>query len=238
MSLNAKIAIVLTAATTVFAPIAANAGETSTGATAAAVSIKFNDCSKKCGGTEGGFSITPGGNTTGFGSGVRELSAAVATGETSAVAMSSSNRFGTSASANGYSAPVSFSYEVIKSYDSNKFGLDITSSSKYTQEAALEYAANSKESNYYKFSKDAAGYDKSSKGKKGGSSESGYETSKDVKKGSSSESNKSVNASYEASATNNQSTTLATENNSSYSRVGYTYTGPSAAIKNLPAIGK
>jgi hypothetical protein len=231
---NSKLAIAIAAAA-LLTPFAAKAGETSsTGATAAAVSIKFNDCGK-CGGGSGSFSITPGGNTTGGGTGVRELSAAVATGETSAKAQASSSRSGTSASANGYSAPVTFSYEVVKKTDSSKLGFDNQYSSEYKKEAALEYASKNKKSSYSEYSKDAEGYSKYTKGKKGYSSESGYETSKDAKSGSASEDGKSVKASYEASATEKGSTTLATENNSTYSRTGYTYTGPSAAIKHLPA---
>jgi hypothetical protein len=109
MKLSSKltVAIATAAVAAVVFPIAANAGP-STGSTAATVSIKFNDCN--CSPTSGGFSITPGGTATGNGNGVKELSAAVATGETKAEATSMSNHSGTSARAEGYSKPVSFMY--------------------------------------------------------------------------------------------------------------------------------
>jgi hypothetical protein len=106
MKLSSKLTFAIAAAS-VICPIAANASPI-TGSTAATVSIKFHDC--KCGPTSGNFSITPGSTANGAGSGVKELSAAVATGETKAEANSVSNYFGTSADAKGYSKPVTFSY--------------------------------------------------------------------------------------------------------------------------------
>jgi hypothetical protein len=89
----------------VLCPIAAYAGPT-TGSTAAAVSIKFDGTA-----ASGYSTIAPGGTTsTGGSNGIKELSAAVATGESSAIATSSSYVGGTNSSANGWSAPVTFNY--------------------------------------------------------------------------------------------------------------------------------
>ena len=89
----------------VLCPIAAYAGPT-TGSTAAAVSIKFEGNA-----TTGYSTISPGGATNAGGSnGIKELSAAVATGESSAQANASSYVGGTNSNANGWSAPVTFTY--------------------------------------------------------------------------------------------------------------------------------
>jgi hypothetical protein len=124
MNLSSKIALALLAgstAATVGYPMVASALP-ATGSTAAAVSIKFQDT----GATVGNATLNPGGTTNATGNnGVKELSAAVATGESTAKANSSSgsstsvivgntlvgtNTVGTSASAEGFSQPVKFSY--------------------------------------------------------------------------------------------------------------------------------
>jgi hypothetical protein len=108
MNFPSKLTIAIAAAS-IICPIAANASPVvSTGSTAAAVSIKFQ--SYRGGPTNGNFTMNPGTNASGGGSGVQELSAAVATAETKATAESSSSRSGTKATAKGYSAPVSFKY--------------------------------------------------------------------------------------------------------------------------------
>jgi hypothetical protein len=235
MSFNSKIALAIVA-TALLTPFAASASDVTTGSTAAAVSIKFNKCGS-CGNT-GNFSITPGGTATGGGSGVSELSAAVATGETEAHAQSGSNRFGTSATANGYSAPVNFSYEATTAHNSNKLGVDLQSSEYYTEEAALQYAANSKNSEYDYLSKSISGYSEFNKTRKSISGKAGFEAEKTVKSGSESESEKALKANYSATAKKNSSTIIAVENTSNQARTGYTYSGPSTGMKFLPGIVK
>ncbi len=124
MKLSSKIALALLTggtAATVGYPMVASALP-ATGSTAAAVSIKFQDT----GATVGNATLNPGGTTNANGNnGVKELSAAVATGESNAKASSSSgsstsvivgtalvgtNTVGTSATAEGISAPVTFKY--------------------------------------------------------------------------------------------------------------------------------
>ncbi|NJR32348.1 MAG: hypothetical protein HC778_05275 [Chamaesiphon sp. CSU_1_12] len=106
MNFQSKLTLALVASSAVF-PMAAQALPT-TGTTAAAVSIKFDGTSN------GNFQIQPGTNATGGGTGVRELSAAVATGETESTASSASltsgPNAGTTATARGFSTPVTFSY--------------------------------------------------------------------------------------------------------------------------------
>ena len=105
MNFTSKLTIAIATAAAI-CPIAANASPVvSTGSTAAAVSIKFQNY--EGGSTSGNFSINPGANAKGGGTGVQELSAAVATGETKANAESTSSFFGTTATAKGYSAPSS-----------------------------------------------------------------------------------------------------------------------------------
>ena len=96
MNFASKLTLAL-AAGSIFLPLAAQALPATTGTTAAAVSIKFQNSGK----TSGGYSINPGGNASGGGTGVQELSAAVATGETKANATSSSTVAGTTATADG-----------------------------------------------------------------------------------------------------------------------------------------
>jgi hypothetical protein len=106
MKFSAKLTLALAAGSALF-PVAVQALP-STGTTAAAVSIKFDGTST------GNFSIQPGSNAAGSGTGVRELSAAVATGETESTASSASltsgANAGTTATAKGFSQPVTFSY--------------------------------------------------------------------------------------------------------------------------------
>lgn len=145
MKFSIKVALAIVTAA-IISPIAANANPVvSTGSTAAAVSIKFNDC--RCGGN-GGFSITPGGNTNGGGAGVKELSAAVATGETSAIANSASTKKGTTAHANGYSTPVSFTYYTSSDIGSSKVTSDYTTASEYVNHTASQSAMAEDESKY------------------------------------------------------------------------------------------
>jgi hypothetical protein len=136
MKLSSKLTFAIAAAS-VICPIVANASPI-TGSTAATVSIKFNEC--KCGPTSGNYSITPGGNATGSGSGVKELSAAVATGETKAEATSQSGYSGTSASATGFSKPVKFTYvntsDVSSSVETRNYSYNTTSQKNKAQQSA------------------------------------------------------------------------------------------------------
>jgi hypothetical protein len=138
MSLVIKIAIGI-ATITLLNPLAAMA---ETGATAAAVSIKFHNC---CANSNGRFSITPGGNASGGGSGVSELSAAVATGETSATANSTSGVSGTTANAAGWSAPVNFSYESISLKRTEEQFEQSGSSVKNEQESTITLASKNEQ---------------------------------------------------------------------------------------------
>ncbi len=143
MNFTTKIALALVATTTAGVaafPMVAAAGP-NTGSTAAAVSIKF----QKSGGT-GNFTITPGSTANGGGSGVQELSAAVATGETLATAESKSNKQGTSATANGFSAPVTLSYETFNNQTKVQGNSESTSNSEFKAQAAIDFAAAQKSS--------------------------------------------------------------------------------------------
>jgi hypothetical protein len=143
MNFSSKFTLAIATAA-IFYPLAAVANPVSTGSTAAAVSIKFQEC--KCGPTSGNFSINPGGNASGGGNGVQELSAAVATGETKAKAEASSKKSGTNASAYGYSKPVSFTYETYSDVSNKKYRSEYTQNSEYQKEAAIEFAASQKKS--------------------------------------------------------------------------------------------
>lgn len=135
------LAIAATSVASIVFPIAAYAGP-STGSTAAAVSIKFNDC--KCGPNNGNFSITPGGNANGAGSGIKELSAAVATGETRATAESAARYSGTDAYAEGYSKPVSFTYETHSDVSNKTYKSKYDYDSEYKLQAEIEFEAKVK----------------------------------------------------------------------------------------------
>jgi hypothetical protein len=162
MNFTSKLTLAL-AAGSFLCPIAAYAGPTTgptTGSTAAAVSIKFQDC--KCGPTSGNFTINPGSSANGSGTGVQELSAAVATGETSAEANAGtktgksvelkkgeygSNSGGTNASAKGWSQPVTFSYVSTSDVSSKKDTRDYSYSYKSQVNQEADSASSKKKSN-------------------------------------------------------------------------------------------
>lgn len=79
--------------------------QTASSATAAAVSIKFQESS-----VGNGFSLNPNGSATGNVNGVQDISAAIATGETRATATTGIGTNGTNASSEGYSQPVTFKF--------------------------------------------------------------------------------------------------------------------------------
>ena len=81
------------------------AADSVSSATAAAVSIKFQNSS-----TTNGFSLNPNGSATGNVNGVQDISAAIATGETKATATTGISGNGTNATSEGYSQPVAFKY--------------------------------------------------------------------------------------------------------------------------------
>jgi hypothetical protein len=150
MNFTSKLTIAIATAAAI-CPIAANASPVvSTGSTAAAVSIKFQKCN--CGPTSGNFSINPGATHSGGGSGVQELSAAVATGETRAKAESASSRSGTKATAHGYSTPVTFKYTTTSDVSNKDRRSEYTYSSDYKEQAAIEFAAAQKNSAFLKAS--------------------------------------------------------------------------------------
>lgn len=86
-------------------PLAATA-EPIIGSTAASVSIKFQDA----GATSGNFSLNSSGAGTSGVVAVKEISAAIATGETRATAGSYASDTATNATSEGYSQPVAFKY--------------------------------------------------------------------------------------------------------------------------------
>jgi hypothetical protein len=237
MKLSAKLTISIAAAS-VICPIAANASPVvSTGSTAAAVSIKFQNC--KCGPTSGNFSINPGANASGGGSGVQELSAAVATGETKANANSASSYSGTTATAKGYSAPVSFKYTTTSDVSNSDRRSEYTYSSDYKEQAAIEFAAAQKNSDFLK----ASASEKVDLLKKGY-----YRNGKYIKYSS------SEMAALEAKSTSDGSLTIKAEGKASALDTGsgkdskvtsdkdtattYEYKGTSAGLSFIPAIPK
>ncbi|WP_310428913.1 hypothetical protein [Chamaesiphon sp. VAR_48_metabat_135_sub] len=232
MNFTAKIALALVASTTagvVAFPMVAAAGP-NTGSTAAAVSIKF----QKSGGS-GSFTITPGSTANGGGSGIQELSAAVATGETSAFAESKSSKRGTSATANGYSAPVTLSYETYNSQTKMQMASESTANSEFKAQAAIEFAAGQKASeslSIYEVEK----LSRTTKGKK--VTNLTKEEIESIKYRANSEANLKLAASANASAS--QSNTGKQSSSSSTSSVGtsYEYTGSSAGLHYLPAVVK
>jgi hypothetical protein len=144
MNFPSKITLAL-AAGSVLCPIAAYAGPT-TGTTAAAVSIKFHDC--KCGSTDGKFSIVPGGTANGGGAGVKELSAAVATGESQSDATSYSSYGGTGATAKGFSEPVNFKYVTYSDVSNRKDTRDYTAYKKSQVNQENQSQSKEKQSEY------------------------------------------------------------------------------------------
>jgi hypothetical protein len=145
MNFTSKLTLVLAATATTIFPIAAYAGP-STGSTAAAVSIKFSDY--KHGSTSGYSTIAPSGAVNAGGSGVKELSAAVATGETSAIATSASHGNGTTATANGFSQPVTFKYVHNQSTSNSVDAREYASHEKSQYNQQNQSASGEKQSNY------------------------------------------------------------------------------------------
>lgn len=224
MSFSTKIAVIITTAA-IFSPVAAFAD---TGSTAASVSIKFNSHSN----TTGKFSITPGGNASGGGTGISELSAAVATGETSAMADSASSKTGTTANANGWSAPVTFGYEASTANTSEQSNYQYTAASKYEQQAALAFAANQSQYQHSsgQSSKEAtlAIIKKSVKGSVNNESSN--------QSASGSNGSISLNASLKDSATSNHTGSGSSTSTSKETATTYHYSGPATGLKFLPVV--
>ncbi len=197
------LAIAATSVASIVFPIAAYAGP-STGSTAAAVSIKFNDCN--CGPNSGNFSITPGGNANGTGSGIKELSAAVATGETRATAESAARHSGTDAHAEGYSKPVSFTYETYSDVSNKTYKSKYDYDSEYKLQAEIEFDANVKKPH------------------------------KSHSSASSKEGSVSLSASGEASAEVSKSGETSKTYGSNETGTSYHYTGSSAGLSYIPMI--
>jgi hypothetical protein len=238
MNFPSKLTLAIATAAAIY-PIAANASPVvSTGSTAAAVSIKFHDC--KCNNTSGNFSISPGANASGGGTGVQELSAAVATGETRANADSASSRSGTTATAKGYSAPVSLTYTTTSDVSNSDRRSEYTYNSDYKAQAAIEFAAKQKNSEFANASETEkidllkkGYYDRNGKYIKYSSSE--MET---ASSGSSSDGSLTIKADGKASALatgsgKNSKVTMNNERGTSYE-----YTGTSAGLSVIPAIPK
>ncbi len=227
-----KIALALVATTTagvVASPMVATAGPT-TGSTAAAVSIKF----QKSGGT-GNFTINPGSTATGGGSGIQELSAAVATGETLATAESKSNKQGTSATANGFSAPVTLSYETFNNQTKVQGTSESTSNSEFKAQAAVDFAAaqkSSQSSSLFESEKLSL----TTKGKK--VTNLTVEQIEAAKAAASSEANVKLTASLNASASQSAANKQSASGSTSSVGTNYQYTGSSAGLQFLPAVVK
>jgi hypothetical protein len=226
MSFTTKIAVVFAAAL-ILSPIAASADST-----AAAVSIKFKPCDT-CS-SNGGFSITPGANASGGGAGVSELSAAVATGETSAIANSASGKDGTIANASGWSAPVSFAYEAVNMFAAKQNVYDSNSVSVFQQEAALAFASNQNQYQYGSAqnsefatakitanSLDATTYDQASQ-----------------QGGSGNNNNVVLNSNSKANAVNTNTGKGSSSSVDNATRTTYVYSGPSTGLKYLPGLVK
>jgi hypothetical protein len=231
MKLTAKIALALAAGTTAIAvgsPLVATANPV-TGSTAAAVSIKFHKSGS------GNFSINPGGNTTGGGSSVQELSAAVATGETEATAKAQSTRKGTSADARGYSTPVYFSYETYNTQASRQASGESASQSQFKAQAAVEFAAGKKNA-ISTSNSETEKVSKTTKGRK--VTTFSKEESEMAKYNASSDEYAKLVASGEASAS--ESMSVKGSEQSSNSSVGtlYEYKGSSAGLQFLPPLVK
>ena len=158
MNLSAKVALALLTgggAATVGYPMVASAMP-ATGSTAAAVSIVFQGT----GATVGNATLNPGGTTNANGNnGVKELSAAVATGETKATASSNggsstnvlvgsvvaTNTVGTSASAEGFSEPVKFTYTNTSDVSNVRNYSEVRNNNKDTSVTSKETLASVKE---------------------------------------------------------------------------------------------
>jgi hypothetical protein len=240
MNFSSKLTVAMATAA-IFCPLAASANPVSTGSTAAAVSIKFQEC--KCGPTSGNFSIDPGRNANGGGTGVQELSAAVATGETKAKANAASDRSGTKANAYGYSAPVSFSYRSYSDLSNRQYRSEYSQNSEYKEEAAVEFASNQKKNR----SQSESESEKVALEKNGGR---GYYDDKgkfveyrrseteESQSASNSERNLSRKSSERASAIENSSGTESKDSTRNKNGTSYSYTGSSAGLSFIPAIVK
>ena len=237
MNFTSKLTIAIATAAAI-CPIAANASPVvSTGSTAAAVSIKFQDCN--CGPTRGNFSINPGANASGGGTGVQELSAAVATGETKAKAESASTGSGTSATAKGYSAPVTFKYITTSDVSNSNKQSEYTYRSEYKEQAAIEFAAAQKSSEFLKASASEKidllkkGYYRNGKYIKYTSSEmAALEASRD------SEASLIIKADGKASALTTEAGKKSKVTMDNDRTSNYEYTGTSAGLSFIPAIPK
>ncbi len=230
MNFTAKIALALVASTTagIIAPMVASAAPI-TGSTAAAVSIKF----QKSG--TGGLSITPGSTATGGGSGIQELSAAVATGETNATAKAQSTKKGTSADANGYSAPVYFSYETHNDVTKMQSASDYAYRSDFKAQAAIEFAAGQKNTQSAS-SFEAEKLSVTTKGKK--VTTLTQQEIEAAKSASSSEANLKLVASAQASASQSGNGKDSSQSFTSDTGTSYQYSGSSAGLQYLPAVVK
>jgi hypothetical protein len=237
MNFPSKLTIAIATAAAI-CPIAANASPVvSTGSTAAAVSIKFQDC--KCGPTSGNFSINPGGTASGGGNGVQELSAAVATGETLAKANSESSRSGTTASAKGYSAPVTFKYTTNSDVSNKDRRSEYTYSNDYKEQAAIEFAAAQKNSDFLKASYSEKvdllkkGYYRDGKYIKYSSSEMAALEAK-----STSDASLTIKAEGKASALSTGSGKESNVTSKTDKDTSYEYKGTSAGLSVIPAMPK
>jgi hypothetical protein len=240
MNFSSKFTVAMATAA-VFYPLAVSANPVSTGSTAAAVSIKFQEC--KCGPTSGNFSIDPGRNTNGGGTGVKELSAAVATGETKAKANASSDRSGTKANAYGYSAPVTFSYRSYSDLNNRQYRSEYSQNSEYKEEAAVEFAASQKKNR----SQSESESEKVALEKKGGRGyydDKGkfveYRRSETEQSQSASSSDRSISgkSSERSIAIENSSGKESKDSTRNKSGTSYSYTGSSAGLSFIPAIVK
>jgi hypothetical protein len=237
MNFPSKLTIAIATAAAI-CPIAANASPVvSTGSTAAAVSIKFKDCN--CGPTSGNFTINPGATASGGGSGVQELSAAVATGETLAKANSESNRSGTTAYAKGYSTPVTFKYTTNSDVSNKDRRSEYTYRSEYKEQAAIEFAAAQKNSAFLKASYSEQidllkkGYYRDGKYIKYTSSEMAALEASRMSEGS-----LTLKANGQASALSTGSSKESKVTSKTDKDTSYEYTGSSAGLNFIPAIPK
>jgi hypothetical protein len=238
MNFSSKLTLAIATAAVIY-PIAANASPVvSTGSTAAAVSIKFRNCN--CSSNSGNFSINPGANASGGGTGVQELSAAVATGETRANANSRSTGSGTTADARGYSAPVSLTYTTTSDVSNSGRWSEYTYNSDYKAQAAIEFAAKQKNSEYASASETEkidllkkGYYNRDGKYIKYSSSE--MET---ASSGSSSDGSLTIKADGKASALDTGSGKNSNVTGSNERKTSYEYKGTSAGLSVIPAIPK
>lgn len=238
MNFPSKLTIAIATAAAI-CPIAANASPVvSTGSTAAAVSIKFQNCNK-CGTTNGNFNINPGANANGGGTGVQELSAAVATGETSAKANSASTGSGTTAKAKGYSEPVTFTYTTTSDVSTKNRQSEYTYTNKYKERAAIELAAAQNSSEFLNASSSEQvellkkGYYRNGKYIKYTSSEMAALETLNEREGS-----LTLNAESKASVLQTGTGQKSKVTSDNVRTTSYEYTGTSAGLSVIPAIPK